>query len=214
MLAASLAVLRSPSIETFEAHERTSALWAAVYVVLGAIPSALLAMLATVLHRPYLDAEYDPLLADLNRVVPGTAQDSAVERLLVPVDAGSAAATSLASTLLGFVVFVCVVYVLGRVLGGRGAFGELAFDVALFWAPLSVLSSLINLLSIGVLAFVAVPLGLAVGIYQLYLTFLSIRSGMNLSAGRALAVILLPVLALLVLFCVLVGLIVAVDGGS
>lgn len=209
VLLSSLAVLRSPSVATFEAYERKNVAWALLYVALAALLCAGIGVLTSALHRPFLEAEYGDLVTDIQQAVPGSQQDSTIEQLLVPQDPASASAGSGLTTLIGYLVFICVVYVLGRVFGGRGAFGELAYDVALFWAPLSVLSALINMMSIGVFTFVAVPLGLAVGIYQLLLTFFSIRSGMNLSAGRAAGVISVMLIAVLVLFFVLVGFIVA-----
>ena len=70
----------------------------------------------------------------------------------------------------------------------------------------------LNIFSIGLLACVTAPLSIAIAIYHLYLTFLSIQSGMNLSGGRALVIVLLPILLVLLLFCGLVVLIVLVVG--
>jgi hypothetical protein len=81
--------------------------------------------------------------------------------------------------------------------------------------PLSIAAALVNIFTIGMLACVTVPVRLGLWLYQLYLTFLGIRSGMNLPAGRALAVILIPVLLLLLLlFCGLVTIIVAVNAAK
>jgi len=62
-------------------------------------------------------------------------------------------------TLIGFFIFLGIVYLIGRAFGGTGNFGELAFDMSLFWAPLMVVRALISIIAIGPLAFLVWQLG-------------------------------------------------------
>jgi len=91
--------------------------------------------------------------------------------------------------LIGFYIYLGLVYLLGRAFGGTGNFGELAYDISLFSAPITAVGSLLGI--IPVLGGIA---ALVVGIYQIYLTYLGIQSGMNLPGNKALWVILIPLL--------------------
>jgi hypothetical protein len=105
---------------------------------------------------------------------------------------------TLFAVLLGFFIWLGLVYLLGRAFGGTGNFGELAFDVSLFYAPLLVLSSLL-----GIIPILGALVSLVVFIYQLYLTYLGIQSGMNLPKDKALYVILiLFAIGLVIVACI------------
>jgi hypothetical protein len=107
---------------------------------------------------------------------------------------------ALIATIIGSLIYWGIVYGLGRAFGGTGAFGELAWDLALFSAPLSVISALLGAIPVvgGIIAFAA-------SIYGLYLTYLAIQSGMNLPSNKALYVILILFLIVLVIFCFVFG---------
>jgi hypothetical protein len=104
---------------------------------------------------------------------------------------------TLAASIIGFLLFVGVIYLLGRAFGGTGTYGEMAYNTALYSAPLTVISALLAIIPIiGPLA------GLLLVFYQLYLYWLSIQAGMNLPGNKALWVILIPVLVVVLLCCV------------
>ena len=98
--------------------------------------------------------------------------------------------------IIGFYIYLGLVYLLGRAFGGTGQFGELGYDVSLFTAPLTVVSSLLSLIPVigGIAAF-------ALAIYNIYLTYLSIQSGMNLPKDKALWVMLI----IFLIFVAIVG---------
>jgi uncharacterized membrane protein YidH (DUF202 family) len=86
------------------------------------------------------------------------------------------------------------VYLLARAFGGTGNFGELAYDISLFSAPLSVVGSVLGLVPIlGAIA------AIALAIYQIYLTYLGIQSGMNLPKDKAILVMVIIFLIFLVI---------------
>jgi hypothetical protein len=105
------------------------------------------------------------------------------------------------NTGVGFYIYVGIVYLLGRAFGGTGNFGELAYDISLFSAPLTVVSSLLAL--IPVLGGIA---ALVLFIYNIYLTYLGIQSGMNLPKDKAILVMVIiflivaAIIACIVLF--------------
>jgi hypothetical protein len=88
--------------------------------------------------------------------------------------------------IIGFYIYLGLVYLLGRAFGGTGNFGELAYDISLFSAPLTAVGSLLGI--IPVLGGIA---ALVLGIYQIYLTYLGIQSGMNLPKDKAIIVMVI-----------------------
>ena len=122
------------------------------------------------------------------------------------------------ATVLFFFIWLGLVYALGRAFGGTGNFGELAFDIALFNAPLQVILAVINIIAIGPLVFLTAFVGIAALLYQTYLTYVGIQSGMNLPPNKALYVILIAfaivVVVILGLALVIGGILYAVMNGS
>lgn len=89
------------------------------------------------------------------------------------------------ATILGFLIFTYLVYWLGKQRGGTGSLDEVAYSFALFWAPLSVLISLVTLVLILTLIGIAlVPLVALAGLaLDVYFAYLATQASMNLQAG-------------------------------
>jgi hypothetical protein len=115
--------------------------------------------------------------------------------------------------IIGFYIYLGIVYLLGKAFGGTGNFGELGYDLSLFTAPLTAVSSLLALIPVvgGIVA-------LVLAIYNIYLTYLGIQSGMNLPKDKAIIVmVIIFVIGAAIVACfaiVLVGMIAALSGGS
>jgi Yip1-like protein len=184
MLNASMAVLRRPAVGTFEEYEKNNLQWATIYVAIAAVVSAIFGAIAFTIQRPYIEQQ----LRDAQNQLGGQVD---LTGALAGRSIGGAIFSGLLGTLLGFFIFLGVVYLIGRAFGGTGNFGELAFDVSLFWAPLMVVRALIGLVAIGPLAVLTGLISFAIAIYNLYLTYLGIQSGMNLPKNKALYVILI-----------------------
>jgi hypothetical protein len=99
---------------------------------------------------------------------------------------GGALIGGVIGTLIGFYIYMGVVYLLSRAFGGTGNFGELAYDISLFSAPLSVVNAVLGLIPV-----VGPLVGIVVGLYGLYLTYLGIQSGMNLPRDKAILVMVI-----------------------
>lgn len=205
MLNASKAVLLHPSVSTFEEHERNDLGWALIYTGIAAVIAAVLNAIGAVIRGPANQAALDQMRDQFG----GQPLPPGIETLAGGGGVAGAAIIGLLVTIIGFLIWTGLVYLLGRLFRGTGAFGELAYDVALFSAPLSVISSLISLLGVGPLAIVTTLISLALVVYNLFLTWLSVQAGMNLPGNKALFVILIPLLALVLLCCGLVALIVS-----
>ncbi|WP_129670500.1 YIP1 family protein [Candidatus Chloroploca sp. Khr17] len=212
MLRGSWAVVVRPAVANFEEHERNAFGWALLYVMFGATITATLGWLAFLVQRPFLERQYATLFAELAKIEALTGQDLAFEQLFAPADPGIPIVSNILVTLIGFLTYLGIVFLLGRALGGTGRLGELAYDLALFWVPVSVVSALINVFSIGFFSCLTAPVAVGVTYYGLYLTYLSVQAGMNLSARKALTLVLIPALLWLVAFCSLALLILAFAG--
>lgn len=212
MLRGSWAIVSRPAVANFEEHERNALGWALLYVTLGATITAALGWLAHLLQAPFLERQYAVLFAELAKIEAATGQDLAFEQLFTPASPGIPILSNVLLTLIGFLTYLGIVYVLGRALGGTGRLGELAYDLALFWVPVSVVSAVVNAFSIGFFSCLTAPVAIFVTLYGLYLTYLSVQSGMNLPARKALTLVLIPALLWLATLCALVLIIIGFAG--
>jgi hypothetical protein len=182
MINGSIAVLTRPSVATFEEHEQNNLGWATIYVVIGAVIVGILQAITAAIQGAV--------------GAPGVTQPSPIGNII----------GSVLGALIGFFIFLGIVYLLGRAFGGTGEFGELAFDISLYWAPLAVLQALIGVIAIGPLAILALLALLVVFGYNIFLTYVGIQSGMDLPSQKALYVVLiLAGIAILLFICVAVA---------
>jgi Yip1 domain len=114
------------------------------------------------------------LLAGVFGAIAGAIRNTSVSSGLI---------SGILGALIGFFIYTGLVYLLGRAFGGTGNFGELAYDISLFSAPITAVGSLLGIVPIlgGIVA-------LLLFLYQIYLTYLGIQSGMNLPKEKALIV--------------------------
>jgi hypothetical protein len=200
MINGSIAVLTKPSVPTFEEHERNNLTWALIYSVIAGVVNAIFAAIAAAL---------------------GIGMGAATGDLSGAEAAGTGAGIvggvffAILFTVIGLLIYWGIIYGLGRAFGGTGQFGELAYGLSLFSAPLTVISSILNLIP-----FVGGIVSIAVAIYSIYLTYLAIQSGMNLPSNKALYVILIwfaILLAVVLCFALTIGAaifaIMGADGG-
>lgn len=177
MINGSVAVLTKPSVSTFEEHEKNNLSWALIYSVIAGVINAIIAAIALSLGLGAAAATGDI-----------TGGEAAVTGGAI----GGAIFGGIIFTVIGLLIYWGITYGLGRAFGGTGAFGELAYDLALFNAPTAVLGSILNLIP-----FIGGFAAFALGLYNLYLTYLAIQSGMNLPSNKALYVILIQFAILL-----------------
>jgi hypothetical protein len=207
MFNASLAVLRRPSVSTFEEYERDNAGNAALYVIVGTVIAAILGAIGFFIKRPYIEAQLRQAQAQLEQLGGNPAGvQAAFQAFSSPTSLLGAVVGEVLWALIGFFIWVGLVYLVGRAFGGTGTFGQLAYDVSLFWVPLAVIRALVNLIAFGPLAVLAGLISLAVGIYNLILTFFGIQAGMNLPPNKAIIIMLLPLIISLVICCGLTAL--------
>ncbi len=93
-----------------------------------------------------------------------------------------------------------IYWIFAKLLGGKGSFSAQYYVTALYAAPLSIPG--------------AIPIvGMLVGLYEIYLAFLTIREVHELSTGKTIAVLLIPALIVIVLAILAMGAVLALIGG-
>lgn len=85
--------------------------------------------------------------------------------------------------IISFYISAMVIHYVGTSQGGTGTKGEVFYTMALFMAPILAINGAVS--SIPLLNCLALPLTFALGIYQIYLGYLGIRSSMNLDQNKA-----------------------------
>lgn len=171
MINGSIAVLTKPSVATFEEHEKNNLAWALIYSVIAGVINAIIAVIGAAIGLGGMAGAGD--LGDGGAAAAGGGVVGAI-------------LGGIFGTVIVLLISWGITYALGRAFGGTGAFGELAWDLSLFGAPLTVASSVL-----GLIPFLGPIAAIALLIYNLYLTYLAIQSGMNLPSQKALYVILI-----------------------
>ncbi|MEN9937788.1 MAG: hypothetical protein RLZZ387_4367 [Chloroflexota bacterium] len=206
MLNGSIAVLTRPSVATFEEHERNDLGWGLIYAAIGAVISAVLGAIGAAVAPP--PPPPDPATMEQLESTPfeGLATGAAAQPSILGAIIGA-----LTIGLLGFLIYLAIVYFIGRAFGGSGQFGELAYDISLFYTPLALLNGLISLIvsAVPVLACLTWVISLAAFGYNLYLTYLGIQAGMNVPKDKALITMVIVAVIGLVVACVLGAILVA-----
>lgn len=98
---------------------------------------------------------------------------------------------------IGFYIFVFLVYFIGKQQGGTGTQDEVFYTMSLFVAPIQAVTGAVG--AIPLLNCLALPVTLALGIYQIYLGYLGVRSSMNLDQNKAIITLVLAFIAQLII---------------
>ena len=188
-----LNVLTKPGEEVFAAErEKDSATLktALVWIILASVIAALLATLRARIFSSQLGG-----LGQIVELLPADLQEGIGPAMAIDTAGGTALSLlSIISGPLSFLISVGIYHLIASVFGGRGQFGRYAYLSATFMAPLMIVSSL--LIFVPILGFC---LTIFLGIYQVVLTFYATKVEYQLSQGRAIVVVLVPLLAVLLL---------------
>jgi hypothetical protein len=103
--------------------------------------------------------------------------------------------------IVGYFISASVIHAFGTSQGGTGTKDEVFYTVSLFLAPILAINGVIG--NIPLLNCLAAPATLALGIYQIYLGYLSIRSSMNLDQNKAIITMVVSWIAQVVALFVL-----------
>lgn len=197
----------SPNDATFEelrrksdANVTTAIIWMAFY---GAV-SAVAGVISGLMFAGAMSTTVPAILEQANLSPAEAAQIEPILNTLTGGGAmGAAGLASLANIItvpLFFLISVGIYFLIARVLGGSGDFGRYAYLNAAFAAPLGILTTLL-----GMVPFVGCITPL-ISLYSLVLVYFATKTEHQMSSGRAIWVVLLPVLvAIGLMMCLILG---------
>lgn len=206
MINSSIAVLTRPSVATFEEHERNNLSWGLIYAAIGSVISAVLGTIGVALAPPTPPPDAATLEQLEGTPFEGIASGAAARPSIVGAIIGA-----LTVGLLFYLIYLGIIFLIGRSFGGTGQFGELAYDVSLFYTPLALVNGVIGLVvsAVPVLGCLTWIISLGAFVYNLYLTYLGIQAGMNVPKDKAMITMVIIALLGLLIGCVLFGIIFA-----
>ncbi len=102
---------------------------------------------------------------------------------------------------VGFYIFVFLVYFIGKQQGGTGTQDEVFYTMSLFVAPIQAVTGAVS--AIPLLGCLAAPATFALGIYQIYLGYLGVRSSMNLDQNKAIITLVLAFIAQVIIVMII-----------
>ncbi|HAJ37682.1 MAG TPA: hypothetical protein DCL15_18595 [Chloroflexi bacterium] len=189
----------SPNEATFadlrqkpEANVTTAIIWMAIY---GAV-SAVVGIIGGLMFASTMRSVLPGVLEQLELPPAEAAQVEQALRAVTGGGFGMAGFASLANIVMAplfFLIGVGIYFLLARLLGGNGDFGRYAYLNAAFAAPLGILTTLLSLVPFaGCIS----PL---ITIYSLVLVYFATKAEHQLSSGRAIWVVLIPVLVVFAL---------------
>jgi len=103
---------------------------------------------------------------------------------------------------VNFYIFVFLVYFIGKQQGGTGTQDEVFYTMSLFVAPIQAVTGAV--LAIPLIGCLALPAAIVLYIYQIYLGYLGVRSGMNLDQNKAI-ITLVPAFIAQVIIVMIIG---------
>jgi hypothetical protein len=115
---------------------------------------------------------------------------------------GMATGGSLAAIItvpLGFLIGTFIMHLIAKMLGGQGEYPTFAYLVSTFQAPLTIISSIL-----AIIPFLGGCVSVLILIYGYVMSYFAIKVNYNLTSGRAIVAILIP-LAIVVLFLICFG---------
>lgn len=176
-------VLTKPGVQSF-AEEQGKADWGIIWIQLLFI--GLVGTLVGLIHTA---------LGSALVMGAGGGSSATAFALVSSVIAGGASVFSIVAVIAGFFIIVGIQYLLAKGFGGNGEFKQQAYSYLLFYVPVTLVSNVLGLIPI-----LGGLIGFALGIYALVLNVFSIMAVHRLSGGKATMVVLIPIIALIVVF--------------
>jgi hypothetical protein len=218
LLQSYLNAVTRPNVATYQA-EFANASWLKVGIGIGIVTAvSVLTSLLTLAGSG--SASLDQSLQTLRDRGVSESTIEFIRQFIAFFTRGGGLLLALLFTAVFFFLGAGVLYILARVLGGRGtSFMTHAYLLSLSYVPIKVVSSLLGLLSTPTagsgLACITGPLTLGLYLYMLYSAGLSMQVSQGLAPGRAQLAAFLPlILGFLFLCLCIVGVVVLVIGAA
>lgn len=194
-------VLTKPNVGTFQAEAdrpnanlTTAIIWMAIAGVVGAI----VALIQGAFARAQFNAigGMDAILSGANLPPELAGQITNAANMAFSRGTGFGGAVwALISAILGFLIFVGVIHVVAKALGGQGDYGRYAYQVAAFYAPLSIVAALL-----GLIPLLGGCLGFIVWIYELVLAVIATQAEYKVDTAKAIIALVVALIVFLVVF--------------
>jgi hypothetical protein len=189
-------------VKTFQAIALDNWGWAFIYLAIGTVLTTLITIINNFIQAPSREQQSIEFTQRLGPSV----FTSLLKNIQNPF-------FTLAIGIFGFcfiiLIWILLPYGLGRAFGGSKSFGNFAYNSALFITPISVLDSLLALALSGLLGGLFLILSLSLDAFRFYLVYVNLQAAMGLSKGKAVLVVLIPVILASLLFCSLIIFLVA-----
>ncbi len=199
-----IAVLTKPGEEIFEQEQnspRASLSTALIWIVIAAVVTAVLGFMQSLLFTPSTQ-QMTGMIEQMN--LP-TESAALVEQMLA---GGLLAGLSGVGAFLGiiltpifFLIGTGIIHLIATMLRGQGDFGRFAYLSAAIQSPISIVTAFLGFVPVvgGCVVFL-------ISIYSLVLYYFAVKVSYRLTSGRAIAVILIPVIAVfLIAACVAIA---------
>ncbi len=197
-------VLTKPGEATFEVERHspnaklsTALIWIVIAAFILAIFSALSVVVSSLLGG---GASMMQMIAQQSDLPPEVAAQMAAMAAGGGIAAiGLAFCYALIFAPVGFLIGSGIYFLIAKLFKGTGSFEEQTYLLATFIAPLTIISG-----AVSIIPFLGGCVGFIIGIYQLVLTYYALKVAHNLTSGKAIGVVLIPIL--IVVLCAGCGL--------
>ena len=193
----SLAVLRRPTIKSFQEVNVSSWQWAFIYLAIGQVLTILITMVSNYFQAPAREQQRLEIVRRFgeNRF---TSLLNNMQNPLFTLVIG------LFGIFLVIFLWILLPYWLGRAFGGSKSFGNFAYNNSLFITPISILDSLLALTLSGLIGGLFLFLSLSLDAIRFYFVYVNLQAVMGLSKGKSTLVIFIPIVLAIFLFCGLI----------
>ncbi|MFN8456366.1 MAG: Yip1 family protein [Anaerolineae bacterium] len=206
-------VITKPGEATFEAERHkpqanltTALIWIVIAAVVLAIGNAISALISSLIGGGGSTMQMLLDQADLPPEVAAQLSASAAG------GAGSIVGAFCAALILAPIFFLIgsgIYFLIAKLFGGAGAFEEQTYLLAAIAAPITIVSGVV-----GIIPFLGGCVAFLLTIYQLVLNYFAVKVTHNLTSGKALAVVLIPVAIFFLCLCLGVAGFVAIVGSA
>lgn len=97
--------------------------------------------------------------------------------------------STLIGAILGFFIGAGIYWIIAKLFGGEGSYEDQTYLMSTYTAPLLIINGVL-----GLIPLVGPLIALFVSLYQIVLTYFAIKVSHNMTSGRAVMVILTPIL--------------------
>ena len=188
-------VLTGPSEATFEREKESpnaTLTTALIWTIIAAVVAAILGFVQSLIFA----SSAQGLMGMISQMDLPPESAAMIDQMMAGgLFAGMSGAGSLFGifiTPIVFLIVVGIVHLIATVLGGKGDFGRYAYLSAAIGAPVSIVNAFLGIIPVVGGCVVAL-----LSIYSLILNYFAIKVAYSLTSGRAIVVILIPLIIVL-----------------